>query len=279
MPVHNGAGTVMAAVKSTLRAMPESAELLIYDDASSDGTLPLLRGVRDRRLRVVAGTKQEGVAASLNLLLSEARAEVVARMDADDYVMPGRFALQLRQLRQADMVFGSTILFGRSTVPRPTPPIPLSSDSWRLALAIGNPVAHSTFLGRKKNLMAVGGYRKCLAEDYDLWLRMAARNYTALRGAAPVVALRQHRGQVTADRTWARRAAEEPEWQASYAELASSLLGHDGFEAYRERVNHARTPGEKAMVLSAELRPMMRRSRRSDRIALRFLARRAGISL
>jgi len=37
MPACNAAGTLSCAISSTLRAMPDDAELLIFDDASDDG--------------------------------------------------------------------------------------------------------------------------------------------------------------------------------------------------------------------------------------------------
>lgn len=95
MPVYNSAATLPAAVKSTLRALPEDSELVILDDGSTDRTLALAQGFTDQRVRVLSQSNA-GVAAALNALLSASDSEFIARMDADDIVLPGRFGRQLR---------------------------------------------------------------------------------------------------------------------------------------------------------------------------------------
>lgn len=220
MPVKDGAATVLTAVRSTLFALPSDGELLVVDDGSSDATPSLLKSIRDSRLTVIR-QDSEGVARSLNTLLKLARSDVIARMDADDICLPWRFRLQQRMFEKyrADLVFGSFVRLIAGKGLRPSPPRALSGVQMQIALAIGNPFAHSTMYGNKRTILQAGGYSEVLAEDYELWLRLASAGRSLVLGRAPVIILRQHSRQVTADVVWQANAGRD-------RELISSYVGH-----------------------------------------------------
>ncbi len=230
MPARDAAATVEAAVRTTLRALPRESQLLVHDDASSDGTGAVLASVEDPRLRVLRSDSARGVAGGLNHLLEQVDSDVVARMDADDVCLPWRFALQLRALRAgADVVFSTVVGtgdVGRAPV-RVAPPLPLPADAFALHLLVANPVAHSTMLGRTDVLRGAGGYRPAPAEDYDLWLRLAAAGHRLTRIGTPCVLYRFHGGQLTASADWAQRSASDPALREAYAALSQHLLGRE----------------------------------------------------
>lgn len=238
-----------------------------------------VRSVRDRRVRLESSPKSLGVASALNELLSLSEAEFVARMDADDISLPGRFIGQRRAIRGRDAVFTSTVLFGRGTRLRVTPLAPLSPEGSRLALMLGNPFAHSTMFARRRALQEVSGYRACLAEDYDLWMRMAASGLRLSRGWAPGVALRRHPAQVTATEGWGDRAAAEPEWQESYENLMKATVPATRASATLTSVSSARTPAAKARTIVPLIRDRVRDLSHLDQVSIRLLARREGVIL
>ncbi|MGZ0069648.1 glycosyltransferase family 2 protein [Microbacterium arborescens] len=279
MPARNAESTIMAAVRSTLRSMPPEAELLVYDDASDDATSAVLAEVRDPRLRVLTGFTNVGIASALNLLIEESRGTYIARMDADDLTLPGRFTLQRAAIRGLDVVFGSTVLFGATTRTKATPLAPLSAEGSRVALLLGNPFAHSTMMARRDVLEDAGGYRPCLAEDYDLWLRIAARGARVGRTMLPAVALRQHRSQTTAAADWAARASGEPEWQEAYLRLAAEVIPALELSERLREVERAGSPEEKAETLMPLLMGQYAGLGFRDRLAVKLLARRGGVSL
>lgn len=218
MPVRNAAATVQTAVRSTLRALPDDAELLVRDDGSTDDTLGVLERIRDRRLRVVVG-EPVGVAAGVTALLDEASAPVVARMDADDVCLPGRFRRQLALLADADLLFGPAVDWWAGTpVVRPQPFRPVSAAAAPFALLLENPFMHPTLTAHRDVLQRLGGYRQVASEDYDLWLRAAAAGHRLVRDAHPVLVYRRHPGQVTA----------QPAWRAARTDTE---LVHEAFDA------------------------------------------------
>jgi len=226
MPVRNGGTTLRVAVRSTLRALPRDAELVIYDDCSDDSAINDLPS--DNHLRVVRGGKPAGVARGLNTLLSSIDSPLVARMDADDLSLPWRFNHELRALDNADVVFTTVVHFGsRLSQTRPTPPVQIAPGVFPLRLLVANPVAHSTMLGRTDHIRRVGGYRSVPSEDYDLWLRLAAMGTRLMRLALPSLMYRIHPGQVTATGDWLTKAAADEHIVGSYTALARKHLGVD----------------------------------------------------
>ncbi|TPW76407.1 glycosyltransferase family 2 protein [Schumannella soli] len=228
LPVHDGAATIGAAVRSTLRALPRDAELRVLDDASGDATARVVEGIADARLRLDRSARPLGVAAGLNRLLAASDSELVARMDADDLTLPGRFARQVRALRRhrADLLFGTVVQFssgGRRI--RPTAPTGVSAAAFPLHLLLTNPVAHPTLVARRAVLDELGGYASVPSEDYELWLRAAARGHRLVRDGAPAIAYRVHPAQVTASSGWRRASWTDPATAGAFDRLARDRLG------------------------------------------------------
>lgn len=224
MPVRDAEATVERAVRSTLAALPDDAELAVADDGSTDGTLPLLQRLEDPRLRVLSWPGR-GVARTLNALLAATDSETVARMDADDVVLPGRFRRQLHALGSADVVFTTVAQWHGSGIPRPGRPVGIPPRAFAFHLLLTNPVAHSTMAARREVVSAGGGYREAPSEDYDLWLRLAARGARIRRLPLPSLLYRVHPGQVTAQEGWRTASWLHEGTQHSFDALSDSLLG------------------------------------------------------
>lgn len=282
MPAKNAASTIRTAISSTLRALPADAELLVFDDASSDNTSAIAQSTRDPRVKVFGSEEPHGVARALNRLFTESQGSLIARMDADDLSLPWRFHAQKRAIDSGiDVSFGSVIHFGDSLpLPRLSPPARLGPEAMRLSLLISNAVAHSTMMCTRQTLESAGGYHDCLAEDYELWLRLARTgNVLMSRSGLPLIALRQHEGQVTKNANWAERAASQPEWQLAYRELAESIFGDSWSIDLASRIDSSPQAAAKAVVLASYLSARIAKLPRPDRYFVQQLAQRNGVSL
>ncbi|MFM9957461.1 MAG: glycosyltransferase [Phycisphaerales bacterium] len=124
------------------------------------------------------------LAAALNLGLSEARHDLIARHDADDESLPARLAAQAAFLERHPEIAVVGTGFERIddrgvTLERTDAANGLVTDPrelrWRLL--ISNQIAHGSVMVRRDAVLAVGGYDETCerAQDYDLWLRLAAR--------------------------------------------------------------------------------------------------------
>jgi glycosyltransferase involved in cell wall biosynthesis len=178
LAVHDGEPYVGAAVASVLGQTLSDLELLVVDDASTDGTPALLAGLEDPRVRVLRNDEQRGLAASLNRGFDEARGTYVARLDADDVAMPRRLENQLTRMRSAPevAVVGSAVMeidaswrLGRVHAMPPGP------AQVRWAAHFSSPFFHPSVLVEREVLEQHGlRYDTSFeeSEDYELWSRV-----------------------------------------------------------------------------------------------------------
>jgi len=101
LPVRDAAATLGACLDSLAAQTLDDHEVVAVDDGSLDGSAEVLlaRARADPRLRVVRRPRR-GLVGALGVALAEARAPLVARMDADDVALPPRLALQAERLER-----------------------------------------------------------------------------------------------------------------------------------------------------------------------------------
>lgn len=225
MPARNAETTILAAVRSTLRALPADGILLVRDDGSTDETLARARSVRDSRLHVIEGDSI-GIARSMNDLVARTETAFVARMDADDICLPWRFRVQRRAIASVDIHF-SPWLHWRSGTPLVKPAMTRTLDGTvaALALLVENPFLNPSMFARTEALLQVGGCRDVASEDYDLWLRAAAFGLRLQRSGRPTVVYRRHTAQITQQGAWRERRAENSLVMHAWHDLTRTLIG------------------------------------------------------
>lgn len=178
LSVFNGQKYIRESVQSVLSQDFRDFEFLIVNDASSDETRQILDSFHDERIRVIHNSVNLGLTRSLNLALSQARAEYVARQDADDLSMPNRFSEQIDFLDRHPKVgfTGSHVAmiddhgkkFSHWTMPT-------VDSAVRNEIAGGGCFCHGAVMFRTRLVRDIGGYREVFryAQDLDLWLRLS----------------------------------------------------------------------------------------------------------
>ena len=109
MPVYNEAATVAEIIQVVLD-QPCVAELIVVDDASSDGTWEALQKVAaDPRIKTLRHEVNQGKGAALRTGISHATAELVLIQDADLEYDPAEYPHLIQPIlaNRADVVFGS----------------------------------------------------------------------------------------------------------------------------------------------------------------------------
>jgi glycosyltransferase involved in cell wall biosynthesis len=106
MTAFNSAATLEHALRACLAQTWPRLEVLLVDDASTDGgvALALRLADADARLRVLRMDRNVGTYAAKNAGIAAARGEVLAFMDSDDDCAPQRIATQLERLRAPGLV-------------------------------------------------------------------------------------------------------------------------------------------------------------------------------
>jgi glycosyltransferase involved in cell wall biosynthesis len=129
----------------------------------------------ESRLRVFS-TRISGLTFSLSLGLHKARANLIARMDADDISLPERIQKQFDFMtKNPDVsILGSAyslINFNNKIIKSIYPPT--ENDVIRKKLIFSNIICHPSVMFRRDVVEKNGGYMGYIyAEDYDLWLNL-----------------------------------------------------------------------------------------------------------
>ena len=181
LTTYNRAALLPRAIASVLAQADADFELIVVDDASTDGTADYLATLTDPRVRTITAATNLGPSGARNRGLEAARAPVVAFLDSDDRYRPGRLAAPLAALADPAIVcvLSSALRFDRGT-PREAriPDLTLRPAAFEWALICDLiPVEASSMTVRRDAALAVGGFCPTLrlAEDREFLIRLAQR--------------------------------------------------------------------------------------------------------
>ncbi len=176
IPLYNGGPWIAQSLASLAAQTTPPAEIIVVDDASTDGSPDLVRGVPGLRL-VRNPTKGGNPARHFGVL--QCRAPFVAMHDQDDLWHPGHLS-RLESLLEARpaapaAVAGTAFFRGdaRPAFSDPTDAATGTIDPWAVFPAAAV-VAPSAVLIRRTALDAIGGWNCARGGDFATWLRLSA---------------------------------------------------------------------------------------------------------
>jgi len=182
MPAYNSQKYIERAIESILCQTFKDFEFIIINDASNDRTLKIIKeyAVKDKRIRVYNNEKNLQIAASLNIGIKLAKADLLARMDPDDISHKKRLEYQYNfmQKNKNVAIVGANIIVlndhGKKIAVREYPS--KSSDLKKIMFKY-SPFAHPVIMFRKKNILEFGGYdmKMVPCEDIDLWFKVGSK--------------------------------------------------------------------------------------------------------
>jgi glycosyltransferase involved in cell wall biosynthesis len=182
IPVRNGARYIAEAIRSALGQGDVITELVVVDDASTDGTAEVARVVGDSRVRVVPN-RTTGLPAGRNTGTAHSTGEWLYYLDADDRVRPGALDALLaagRHAPRADVVYGDYERVdsqGRRLGRRSAIRFRRKPSGYVLpALLQGNCMVVGAQIVRRSALAQAGGFNESLRclEDWHFWCRVSS---------------------------------------------------------------------------------------------------------
>jgi glycosyltransferase involved in cell wall biosynthesis len=177
IPVRNRIKFITRALNSVIAQTYRSAEIIVVDDASTDGTsdflLKLAKETTD--LKLITLDKNVGAAEARNIGIRRAKGDLIAFLDSDDAWYPEKLEKQINEFHSDHNIVavfsGSRVVYSdRSFGHIPAPDISLTDLFYSNALS-----TTSSALISKVALVQVGGFDASLpsCQDWDLFIRLA----------------------------------------------------------------------------------------------------------
>lgn len=210
----NAAATVGDALESILAQDWQPREILVVDDASTDGTQTILErwAGRQGEIRLIFNRENSGAAVSRNRIIEHAKGEFIVFFDDDDVSLPDRVRQQITRILAYETAFaeGAPVIChtartqcypdGRTRVEKAMGEVSGQPAPYGIAVAkrilMGEPLqngygscATCSQAARKTTYQLVGGFdpffRRC--QDTDLSIRMARAGVHFVGLATPLV--------------------------------------------------------------------------------------------
>lgn len=196
MPVYNASRYLRDCIDSILSQSFTDFELLIVDDGSTDDSVEIIRSYSDSRIRLIEN--KHDYIGSLNLLLQEARGKYIARMDADDVMLPNRLKIQYEYMEvhtDIDVLGGDILIHDEYNQILPA----------NKRISIYNMLDHCCLVNpsvmmRAESLRTHGIVYQSeymYAEDYHLWMQMLQRDMYLYNKSGAVIKYRVSQEQIS----------------------------------------------------------------------------------
>jgi glycosyltransferase involved in cell wall biosynthesis len=239
IPTHDRAHLLHRAITSVLRQIFTDFEILVVDDASTDGTDAVVASFRDRRIRWLPLSTRGGPGRTRNYGMHAARGDLIAFLDSDDEWLPSKLERQVCRLRQSadperTLVYclyaRRDALTGRTVVPPRIAP----EGSCFADLTRGWTFVTSAALLSRSALLATRGFdeRLAIGEDHDLWLRLANAGVQFAAVPDELVVVHHHFGPHQSADPGAQRLALrllDAKWKATIRRVT----GESGYRRWR----------------------------------------------
>ena len=298
---HNRATLLPRAVKSAQESGTD-VEVIVVDDASTDETAEVCRGMSGIRYLRVERNQREGGARNIGIINSTG--DYLTFLDDDDVRLPGSIDLQLKALTaspEAGLIYGQAFIAdqnGLATNDFYPPRCPQGDVFWELLSQ--NFIPCGTVLFSRSCLYRTGLLDESVpgVEDWDLWVRIASlyqviavdqplmvwrKSTPASQQATSRAAQMAKMSGVLLRRKWLKlpRAAAAPRDQRRHVrqEFSRNLASHLVFETARALAIGHFSGAQKNALAALRLHPLAS-VRVAIRCAVRFLSATArGISL
>ncbi len=200
MSVYNGEDFLAETIKSVLNQTFTDFEFLIIDDGSSDSSGEIVKSFNDERIVLIRNESSLGLTRNLANGVNSAKGEYIARIDADDLMMPTRLEKQFTFMENNSeiSVVGSAMqTFGDIDLIWGNP----EGDAYiKSGLLFSSALYHPSVMIRKSFLVNSNtNYNPDFkyAQDYRLWTDVLIANGKFANVSEPLTKYRVHSSSIT----------------------------------------------------------------------------------
>jgi len=178
IPAYNAGSTIQRAVDSVLSGADLPKEILVYDDASMDGTLSRLTHLYgdNNLITIISSDENHGAGVARSKLLKAATGSLIAFLDADDEWHATKLKKQVDRINAegADICICGYEIYkdDQRFIGRRLPPRNVNFFTMHLANWI--PTSMVVFRADLKNSKSMSRLRQ--RQDYAFWLRLIGTN-------------------------------------------------------------------------------------------------------
>jgi glycosyltransferase involved in cell wall biosynthesis len=279
IPAYNAASFIADALASVRDQTFRDVEVVVVDDGSTDDTLRVLRRFAGQLDLTILTQANAGPAAARNRGIRRARGRYCAFLDTDDVMLPDRLRAQTAVLDSDPdlglvhtdlMTFDERGIIHRTRRAFSNPCGGMVLDQ----LLLNNFITTSTVMAPKSRLMEAGlfGEGRRVSEDFEFWLRMAARWKVGFIDE-PLVRYRRRPGSLSDDKVLSARCAldvvehfwrDHPQHRSSRPDIyRQSLAAHLAAVGHAALAQGSRATALNYLGRSLSLYPWKRRSWKS----------------
>lgn len=172
MPVYNAELYLAESIESTLNQTFSDFEFIIINDGSTDNSESIINSYSDERIKVIC--REHDFITSLNIGIEKSTGKYIARMDADDIMLPDRLSTQIAFLEEHPEITVCGSFAEQFGLHSGTITVERDHNQILSAMFLANPLVNSTVIIKKS---ALGNTRYVnsfpYAEDYKLWIDLA----------------------------------------------------------------------------------------------------------
>ncbi len=210
LPIGRGANHqwLKDAIKSTLSQQGCRHELIVFLDGYPHEDGDMAWTLVNKANIEMSSPEPLGIAKVLNEMLDAASGDYIARIDADDYSLPGRYERQIQMLQYCDIV-GSALETKQGVIEAP---FDTFDDIDKLLRKAKVPIYHPTLFAKAKVFTDVRYPTQYeWAEDYALHCLLHKRGFEFANVFEPLVHYRIHESQASQVH---REAQKQATWHA-----------------------------------------------------------------
>ena len=180
IPTYNSVDFVEDTVRSIMNQTYTNIEIVIVDDASTDGTMKILEKLskEDKRIKLSQNKKNLGITDNMNNGIHKCIGKYIAILDGDDWAYPYRIEEQVKLMEKDEEVVlcaGYMDICDENLNVKTTRTYPLKDKEIRRAMVKYDPISHPSSMWRKDALLKTDLYSKNfpICRDYDLIVRIS----------------------------------------------------------------------------------------------------------